>query len=657
MQRKRLGAAPYPIALDLRERRVVIVGAGAIAARKLPALLEAGASVTLVAPAAEGAVREAAAAGRVAWIERNFGPDDLDGATLVFAATGDDAVNAAVVAAARERGALVDDASDAGRGDFATPLVHRTGGVTFSIDTGGRSPSFALRLREELRERFDERYGRAAEALGRIRGYVVTVVPAELRAEVMGELAARPIEQLATLDEGRAQNEVDAAVARLSGVQRSEGELVAAIAATRNSALALWQTRHVMAKLAGAGIVSTILTVSTKGDRVQDRPLTALGGDGVFVKELEAALRARDADYAVHSCKDLPSTLPDDMRLAAIGEREDARDAFCSQLYPSFEDLPRGAVVGTSSPRRAAQLRALRSDLRYEPIRGNVDTRLRKLRDGQYDAVVLAMAGLKRLGLSATHTEPIDPALVTPAPGQGALAIECRAADKELAGRIHAAFADAPTERAVSAERAFLRKFGAGCQAPLGAFARFEGERLDLSGVVAAGDGSSVLRRTRSAPARSLEEAEACGTALAYEMIAAGANGILALNVVQSGPLRGRTFLLPRTQSRPSRIAPALRGAGAEVVEASSSDDAELALGGRAPDVLLFPSSGSVRAVTEYLARLRENRERPVVATMGAASSAAARAAGFPPDVVAVEENVAAFVQSVTHHVMGRNGS
>jgi hydroxymethylbilane synthase len=631
------------------------------------ALLAAGAVPTVVAPSIKPELVALLADGAGRFFERPFAPDDVAGATLVFAATDNDDVNAAVVAAARARNVLVNDTSDGARGDFATGLIYRSGNLTFSVDTGGLSPSFGLRLLDELREHFDERYARAAETLGRVRSYAVETLQPALRSAVMRDLANRPIDELARLDPGRAQDEADALAARLTQVEPAlaAADFVAAVCATRASALAMWQTRHVMAQLASAGIVSTVLQISTKGDLVQDRSLAALGTDSIFVKELELALREERADYAVHSCKDLPSALPEDMQLAAIGPREDPRDVFCSEMYPSFDDLPAGAVIGTSSPRRRAQLGALRPDLRYETIRGNVDTRLRKLREGQFDAIVLAGAGLKRLGLSAKHVEPFEPDVVVPAVAQGALAIETRAGDP-LAARIYAVFNDPVTELCVRAERAFLRALRGGCQAPVGAYATFAGGTLRVRAIIAAADGSQVVRRDASlvvdgvahaeAFAGELAQAEAFAEQLAHEMLAAGGADLLAAAGVPQA-LGGRLFLLPRTQERASRIAPALRGAGAEVVEASSSDDAELALGGRTPHVLLFPSSGSVNAIAGYLARLQARAARPLVATMGEASTEAARAAGFPPDVVAPEASIAAFVQSVTHHVIGRNGS
>jgi hydroxymethylbilane synthase len=300
------------------------------------------------------------------------------------------------------------------------------------------------------------------------------------------------------------------------------------VCATRASALAMWQTRHAIARLATSGIVSTVLQISTKGDRILDRSLAAIGSDSLFVKELELALRERRADYAVHSCKDLPSTLPEDMTLAAVGPREDPRDAYCSERYPTFEALPEGALIGTSSPRRRAQLQARRPDLRFETIRGNVDTRLRKLVEGEFDAILLAAAGLQRLGLRATYTVPFEPAVVVPAVGQGALAIEVRAADTALAERIHEVFADEPSELAVLAERAFLRTLRGGCQAPVGAYATWAGGTLTIQGAIAALDGARVVRDSTSGPVTAPEHAEALGAALARRLIEEGGDALLA---------------------------------------------------------------------------------------------------------------------------------
>lgn len=661
----------YPIALDLRNHPVLVVGGGAIAERKILGLLEAGAALRVVAPRLTDALRAAAERGEIEARHRTYAPADLVGVRLVYAATDRPDVNAAVVADARARGILACDTSG-GASDFSTPLSYRTGDLTFAVDTGGSSPSFARRLMGELRARFDERYGQAAATLRLARDYVKLVVPAEHRSAVMQTLAAREIGALATMNPSNVENEVETAYkAELAGpVPVPEQPFARLVCATRASALALWQTRHVSALLARVGIISTQLQISTKGDRVQDRSLAALGTDSIFVKELEHALREERADYAVHSCKDLPSSLPDDMLLAAIGPREDPRDAFCSERHTSLEALPPGALVGTSSPRRRAQLQALRPDLRFDTIRGNVDTRLRKLRDGEFDAILLAMAGLTRLGLRATYTVPLPVDVLIPAVGQGALAIETRASDGDLAARLHEHLADPIAEVCVRAERAFLRTLRGGCQAPVGAHATLAGVSLTMNAIIAAPDGSQLVRGGFVEVVDGAEDGERFAVALAERMLQGGGATILdaavdgradeaaeANEADDVAPLAGRVFLLPRTQDRPSQIAPALRGAGADVIEASDSDDAALALGERVPHALLFPSSGSVKTVTAYLERLRERGQRPVVAAMGEASSSAARAAGFPPDVIATEPTVAAFVQGVTQYVIGRDGA
>jgi hydroxymethylbilane synthase len=632
----------------MRGRRAVVVGGGTVAERKVRGLLPAQAAVLVVSPTLSPPLAALAEVGAIAWEPRRYAPGDLAGAFVVFAATDDDAVNASIVAAARTAGILVNDASDADRGDFATPAVHRAGPLTVTVDSSGLSPAFTKRIRDELALQFDARYARAAATLGALRERVHAVVPRELRAAVMQHFAERDVDELAAMPPGAVEHEVERAAETLAGVVPAQTH--ALICASRGSALALTQSRSVMSALARSGLPSTVLEVTTRGDTLVDRPIAALG-ENVFVTELERALRDGRADYAVHSAKDLPSTLPADMTLAAVTVREDARDAFCSERYPSFAELPAGARVGTSSPRRRAQLRAQRDDLAYDDVRGNVDTRLRKLRDGAYDAVVLACAGLNRLGVRATYTVPFAVEIVTPAVGQGALAIETRAGDP-LAHRLDGVLTDPQTSIAVRAERAFLRTLHGGCQAPIGCHATWAGGRFQIVGSVAARDGSRVLRSTRDAviDVRDVASAEAVAIALAGDLLTGGGAGLLG------GPLSGRVFLLARTQERPSRIAPALRDAGAEVVEALDSAGAARALAGRIPNAILFPSSGSVGAITDYLAELRGGGHRPLVAAMGASSSATAGAHGWPPDVVAPSAEVGAFVQSVTRFVL-ENGA
>jgi hydroxymethylbilane synthase len=298
------------------------------------------------------------------------------------------------------------------------------------------------------------------------------------------------------------------------------------VIASRESALAMWQARHIQARLAELhpGTATEILGVTTEGDRRLDISLAKIGGKGLFVKELEDALASGRADIAVHSVKDVPMTLAPRFVLAAIGEREDPRDAFVSIHYAGLDALPPGARVGTSSLRRECQLRARHPALVIEPLRGNVPTRLRKLDDGNYDAVILAAAGLKRLGLAGRITRLLDPAESLPAPGQGALGVECLEGRPDLI-ELLAGLDHGPTARCVAAERAVSRALSGSCNVPLGAYAETRGGKLHLRAFVGAPDGSRVVSGEMEGPAG---DPEALGSALAERLKAQGAGAILA---------------------------------------------------------------------------------------------------------------------------------
>jgi hydroxymethylbilane synthase len=291
------------------------------------------------------------------------------------------------------------------------------------------------------------------------------------------------------------------------------------VIASRGSQLALWQARWVEQQLAALGHVCRIEIIRTTGDKITDVPLAKVGGKGLFTKEIEEALLEGRANLAVHSLKDLPTELPDGLALAAVPEREDARDAL---VGARLADLAAGARVGTSSLRRAAQLRQLRPDLEIESIRGNLDTRLRKLDEGQYGAIVVAAAGLQRLGLSWRIAELFAPEAMCPAVGQGALAIETRAEGAGMAAC--RALDHAPTRAAVTAERAVLAALGGGCQVPIGAYAVAEGGRLRIQAVVVAPDGSRSVRHAAEAPEA---DAERLGRDVGRELLAHGAQPIL----------------------------------------------------------------------------------------------------------------------------------
>lgn len=249
--------------------------------------------------------------------------------------------------------------------------------------------------------------------------------------------------------------------------------------ATRESRLALWQAEHVKALLEQQGHSIQLLGMTTKGDQILDRSLSKVGGKGLFVKELEVALEAGQADLAVHSLKDVPMELPEGFDLACVMEREDPRDAWVSSRYASVAELPQGAVVGTSSLRRVALLRALRPDLKIEALRGNLDTRLKKLDDGQYDGIVLAAAGLKRLGLGQRIRSVFEPEQMLPAAGQGALGVEVRSNRADVGAALQC-LVHQPTWLAVSAERAVSRVMGGSCSMPLAAYATLDGDVLHI---------------------------------------------------------------------------------------------------------------------------------------------------------------------------------
>jgi len=296
------------------------------------------------------------------------------------------------------------------------------------------------------------------------------------------------------------------------------------VIATRESRLALWQAEHVKALLEQRGHQVSLLGMTTRGDQILDRSLSKVGGKGLFVKELEVALEQGDADLAVHSLKDVPMDLPEGFALACVMEREDPRDAFVSNRFARLDDLPQGAVVGTSSLRRVVLLRALRPDLKIEPLRGNLDTRLRKLDDGNFDAIVLAAAGLKRLGLGQRIRQIFEPEQMLPAAGQGALGIEVRAQRTDLL-ELLAPLAHQATWLAVAAERAVSRAMGGSCSMPLAAFATFSGEYLQLRAAWGDPDAATALVRAQSASAAAdLAQAGALGAQVAAQLRAAGAH-------------------------------------------------------------------------------------------------------------------------------------
>jgi len=295
--------------------------------------------------------------------------------------------------------------------------------------------------------------------------------------------------------------------------------------ATRKSPLAMWQAEHVakLLKQTHPDLEVELVGMSTQGDKILDTPLAKIGGKGLFVKELEQGMLDGRADIAVHSMKDVPVELPDGLHLAVIMEREDPRDAFVSNNHSRLEELPQGSVVGTSSLRRQCQLADRRPDLKIVPLRGNVNTRLRKLDEGEFDAIILAAAGLIRLGYEQRITSYIETEDSLPAIGQGAIGIECRADDERVNALIKPLH-DADTACCVEAERAMNHRLMGGCQVPIAGFAVLNNGKLFMRGLVGEPDGSRIMRTEISAPAG---EAEALGIAVAEDLLGQGADQVL----------------------------------------------------------------------------------------------------------------------------------
>jgi hydroxymethylbilane synthase len=300
------------------------------------------------------------------------------------------------------------------------------------------------------------------------------------------------------------------------------------VIATRESALAMWQARHIQSRLQALYPRASVelLGLTTQGDRIQDRPLSAIGGKGLFIKELEVAMAEGRADLAVHSLKDVPMEVPAGFALAAIEAREDPRDAFVSNRHATLDALPERAVIGTSSLRREAQLREHHPELEVQPLRGNVNTRLRKLDEGRYDAIILAAAGLKRLGFGDRIRDLIDPSVSLPAPGQGALALECRADRADVIAAL-APLNDTATWLATHAERAFSRALSGSCHTPIAAHATWQEGTLWLRGLIASRDGREVMRGEREADIVDADAADTMGVMLAGDLLTRGAGRLI----------------------------------------------------------------------------------------------------------------------------------
>lgn len=577
----------YPISLNLSGRPCLVVGGGGVAERKAEGLRQAGALVTVVAPEAGPALRASADRGELVWRFDRFRPDHVDGCAVCIAATDDTELNQLVAAEARRRGVPVNVVDRPELCDFEVPAVVRRGRFQVAVSTGGASPLLAARVRRELEERYGPEFASVTAALGEVRRELKRAEPdsgrrrEKLRAALGAALewASDRAGPAAELDGTKAvPDALKTAVRRAAGLKGRVWRV-----GCRGSELSRRQTGMVIEDLrsvAEPGTGFEVVVVTTGGDLDASTPLANLGQVGVFTSELEQALRDGTIDLAVHSLKDMPTITPSDLTLAAVTRRADPRDALISRSGLRLAELPSGSVVGTSSPRRAAQVLRLRPDLVCRPLRGNVDTRLRRLEEGLYDAIILAAAGLERLGRLGRATELLDPDTFIPAPAQGFLAVECRAADQPalaLAGALQ----DPEARLAAEAERAFLRRLGAGCHAPAGAYATVCGDgdryRLDIRGIALSDNGGEAVEGraedvlpspvadadtgagTAGAAYPEVLAAARLGARLAEDLLARGAGRLVAGAATEgAGPApaltRTATGALVPTRPRPGTV-------------------------------------------------------------------------------------------------------
>ena len=403
---------------------------------------------------------------------------------------------------------------------------------------------------------------------------------------------------------------------------------------TRKSQLALWQTNHVMDELRAAwpALSFSVRTFSTTGDQVLDRPLPVIGGKGLFTEALENALRSGEIDIAVHSLKDLPVADPPGLTVGAVLSRADVRDILISREGYSLRTLPEGAVVGTSSLRRQAQLLAVRPDLDVQSIRGNVETRIRKVMEGQYDAAVLASAGVQRLGLDEHESRLLSLSEMLPAPGQGALAVQCRAADEDVLALL-AAVNDGDVRSAVTAERSFLLALGGGCAVPVAAYAQAQDGGWNLQGLVADPDGQSMVRVSGSG-----DDPPALGRELADRAARAGAGAILD----RLKPLRGRRILVTRSAEQAGPFAERLAVLGAvpilfPVIDFATSEPELLQdylVQLDAYSWIVFTSANAVRFFFEIYDALEDALPLPKIAAVGQITGDLLHVRNLAPDYV-----------------------
>ncbi len=489
-----------PLLFEMNQKRVLVVGLGTVGARRAKTFAEAGALVTALARKPDKSLD----AEGITVVCADYSPDMLEGIDIAVAATNDHALNARILEDCKVRRIPVNAADDPERSDYFFPSVIRRGDLTLSVCTEGASPMTTISIVKALKAEYGPEYAERLNYLRILRDDIVATIPEE--SEKKAKLRALTDLSTETLQE------------QAKAIERRNMKTI--IVGSRGSKLARVQTEWLLDRLreANPDVDFELRIISTKGDRVQNKALDAIGDKGLFTKELEEALLSGDIDMAVHSMKDMPSSLPDGLTLAAPPVREDPSDVLvtCHEIN-SVSELPKGAKVGTGSKRRAYQLSRMRPDLNIQGIRGNVDTRLRKLTDEGFDAIILAAAGMKRIDVYNScdyNVIPLAPDEFVCAPAQGILAVEMRE-DNDEVREILEPVVDPVAAVQMVAERKFLTSLDGDCHLPIGAYCKVDGDDICLTGLYGDEEGHKLVKNTMKG---KVSDAETIGAALAEKL-------------------------------------------------------------------------------------------------------------------------------------------
>ncbi|SDY77718.1 hydroxymethylbilane synthase [Tindallia californiensis] len=529
----------FPMMMQLNKKKCVVIGGGIVAERKVTALLESKAEVTVISPEITEKIQKSYEKGSLKWEKRGYRSGDFDKIPFAFIAVGDENVNKRCRQEANKTNTLLNIADQPDQCDFMLPAVLRQGDLLLTVCTSGKSPMLAKKIKQDLMQTYGKSYSIVLDTLGEIRqDAFLQIANQKNRQEIFRQLIydgmvekalTLPVQEVETFLMQEYKELVlstkEHGSEKGSEIEKRRKAVKKLIIGSRGSRLALIQAKWVQEKLQEAhhGLKIDIKIIKTKGDIILDRTLDKVGGKGLFVKEIQNALFDGSIDLAVHSMKDVPGESPEGLKMVAIPEREDARDVLVTADGKSWKELRDKPVIGTSSMRRQAQMKALRPDSQIVPIRGNIETRMQKMKDQHMDGILLAAAGLIRSGYfnEKYHFAFSEEAFI-PAVGQGALGCEIREDDVETTGIVKV-LDDMESRRRVEAERGFLNHLEGDCHVPVGAFAWIEEKKLTILGMVACVETGKRL----TAVASGEGSGEALGVKVAEELLEKGAASLL----------------------------------------------------------------------------------------------------------------------------------